>query len=165
MVYFVSSLFVIVILLFETALLPHFGTWFGGSILLLPFMVLMSHKDKTIFPIFLAAVAGIMLDSVTHNQLPVYAISLVFVATITKIFFSHITAYNEVRANLIIIVVGLVLVYALEIPYQIIFHNITAIVSAIGVNTILNVIFLFIFTIIFKKYFDWLEIKTEDRFR
>jgi hypothetical protein len=134
-------------------------------VLLLPYIVLVGHKDKTIFPIFLAAGTGMMLDAVSQNNLPVYAIAFVFTVAVSKLFFSQFTAYGEFRANAIVTLIGLLVIYSLMLPSRFAGQFDVHWLVPIGLNIFLNLLVLAIFTFIFRKYLDFLESKTEDRFR
>ena len=110
MIFFISWLIILVLLFLEVSFLPHFFTVFG-SFLILPYLVLYSHRDKTIHPFILTFVAGLILDSISGNALPIFSISFLISIFIGKVFFAQFDTYGESRANLIVIIVSLLITY------------------------------------------------------
>lgn len=166
MIYLYSSLISLLLYFLELSLLPHFTPWLVVPSLLLPFIVILSVKDRTLFPIILGVAAGMLLDAGTLSKIPVFTITFLLVTALSKIFFLRFVSYGELRASLLLTTLGLVLIYAIQI-----FPQVTTTQWSIGwfvpltLNLALTYGALALIIIGFRGYFDWVEKTTEERYR
>ncbi|GEM_PF-1082076 len=166
MIYLGSSLIALLLYFMELSLLPHFSPWLTIPFLLLPFLSLLSIKDRTIFPIILAAIFGFLLDANVLSKFPIFTIAFVAVTAISKLFFARFVSYGELRASFILTLLGLVIIYGFEVPTQIATLSWSfGWLVPIFFNFILTYLVLIIMIIGFRKYFDWVEKSTEERYR
>jgi len=164
--YVATSLIALLLYFVELSLLPHFSPWLTVPFLLLPFIAIISAKDRTIFPIILGGISGLLMDATTLNRLPVFAITFIVITAISKIFFARFISYGELRATLVLTLIGLILVYSLEIPALLSHFTLTyGWIVPIVFNILATYLVLIIMLYAFRKYFDWVEKTTEGRFR
>ena len=165
MVYFSATLISFILFFCDLSLLPHLLPALTIPFLFLPFISIISLKDRTIFPIFLAGIIGFLTDGILVNSLPIFSIAYLTVAIMTKVFFERFSGYGELRANIINLFSGLTIIY---IPIFI--QQFTTISSlSWGINLIFNILANFVVLFLYlwagQKYFLWVERKTEERFR
>jgi cell shape-determining protein MreD len=147
-------------------MLPHFSPWLTIPFLLLPFITILSIKDRTIFPIILGGIFGFLLDANTFSKFPVFTIAFIAVAAISKLFFARFVSYGEFRATFVLTLIGLAIIYGFEVPAQL-----SSLTWSFGwlipiiFNFLLTYFVLVLFIYILRKYFDWVEKSTEERFR
>jgi len=90
----------------------------------------------------------------------------VAVTAISKLFFARFVSYGELRASFILTLLGLVIIYGFEVPTQIATLSWSfGWLVPIFFNFILTYLVLIIMIIGFRKYFDWVEKSTEERYR
>lgn len=165
MVYLASSLVAFALFFAEISLLPHLTLWFSVPFLLLPFLSIISLKDRTIFPLILAGFFGLLTDAVSGNAIPVFSIAYLSVVIISKIFFGKFVSYGEFRANLITISIGIAIIYGTDLALRL--------TSISGFYWLLpfvfNIVFAYLLLILYiwagRTYFAWIEKNTEERFR
>ena len=166
MTYLASSLIALGLYFVELSLLPHFSPWLTVPFMMLPFLALLSARDRTIFPILLGGAVGLMMDATTLSHIPVFAIAFISVTAISKVFFAQFISYGESRASLLLTLLGLVIIYGFEIPTQL-----ATFTWSIGwlIPILFNIALTFIVLVFmifgFRKYFDWVEKTTEGRYR
>lgn len=156
------------ILLFgEVSMLPHFLVLPAGPFLLLPFISIISMKDRTIFPIILAAIMGIFTDGITGNRVPLFTITYVLVVLVSKLFFTRFTSYGEMRASLISLTGALVIILGVDMAVR--FMDISSWsvswILPLSISIALTYFLLFIYLWVGHRYFTWVEKETEERFR
>jgi hypothetical protein len=166
MTYFSSSLIALLLYFFELSLFPHFSPWLTIPFLLLPFFSILSVKDRTIFPIILAAIFGFLMDASVLSNFPIFVIAFVAITAISKLFFARFVSYGEMRATLLLTLFGLLIIYGFELPLSVttLSWSFSWLIPIIF-NFLLTYLVLAIMFLGFGKYFDWVEKSTEERFR
>lgn len=165
MVYLSTILITLLLFFLELSFIPHFGLWMGIPFLLLPFISIISIKDRTIFPVILAAVAGLLVDSVSTVVVPVYAIAFISIALVSKIFLNRFISYGEFRANIINISIGLLIIFGTDIAFRINSISSYAWLWPFSFGIFLTFLTLAIYMYFGHNYFSWVEKETEERFR
>lgn len=165
MTFVFTSIIAAVLFFLEVSVLPHFWFYLAGPFLFLPFLSIISLRDRTIFPIILAAALGLVSDSVSGNVIPVFLIAYLAVTLISKVFMSKFTSYGEIRANIINITIGMFIIYGTDLVLTM--GNIKGLqwLLPILINMSVTYLLLIIYIIAGQKYFNWLEKETEERFR
>jgi len=165
MIYLATISISLVLYFAELSLIPHLLPWFSVPFLLLPFISIYSLKDRTIFPIFLAGLMGVMTDAATGNQIPIYSIAYLSIAVISKIFLGKFNSYGEVRANLINMLTGITIIYGTDLAFK------AGDIYSLSwfLPFVLNVILAFAVLVLYiwvgRRFFTWIEKETEERFR
>lgn len=165
MIYFSSFLITISLYFLELSLLPHFISWSPMPLLVLPFLSILGLKDRTIFPIILAGIMGIITDSVSGNVIPVFSIAYVLVTLISKIFQAQFLSYGEMRAYMINISLALFIIFGTDFALKIQGLHGFSWVLPLGLSIIITYVLLILYTFLGRKYFSWIEKETEERFR
>lgn len=165
MPYLLSSLIAFSLIFAEVSLAPHFLSWLAVPSLVLPFISIISIKDRTIFPIILAGLSGLVMDAVSANPIPFYSIAYISIAVISKVFLGIFVSYGEFRANLINMGVGLAVIYGSELAMKV--GNIQSFdwMWVLIVNIPLAFLVLAFYMWAGRNYFSWIEKETEERFR
>lgn len=165
MVYFSSIIIALGLYFIDLSLLPHTQVWISAPLFLLAFISIISMKDRTIFPIFLAGIMGYLTDSVIMNTVTIYSIAYLSIAIITKVAMNRFISYGELRANFITALLGIVVIYGFDIYTRIDNLNYLGLTIQIGLNTSLMFILIVFYLRAGRKYFSWIEDETESRFR
>ncbi len=166
MFYLYSSLLALLLYFIELSLFPHFSPWLVVPFLLLPFIAILSVKDRTVFPIILGASMGLLLDANTLGQMPIFTISFLLFTTVSKLFFLRFVSYGELRASVALTFIGLTSIYIAEIVTQIsTFKWSVSLLIPIIFNYILTFGILVLMIIGLRRYFDLVEKTTEERYR
>jgi len=165
MVYLSSTLIALVLFLAEVSLLSHFLPWITLPVLVLPFLVIVSMKDRTIYPIFLAGTLGLLTDSVSGGNLHIYLATYLGIVLISKVFLNRFLSYGEFRANLINLAFGVFVIYGADIALKLSVLGGWFWILPIMLNVFVVVVILSLYTLFGQRYFCWLEKETEERFR
>lgn len=165
MVYLSSSLIALLLFFVEVSLLPHFASWISLPILILPFLSIISLKDRTIFPVFLAVFLGIAMGSVTGEARFTYLVAYLGVVLISKIFLDRFISYGEFRANLVTIIFGIFVIYGSNLVFGTVSLAGWSWLVPVTASVLTTILVLVIYIVLGQKYFSWLEKETEERFR
>lgn len=161
-----STLLISFILFFaEVSLLPHLLPSLLIPLLLLPFISIISLKDKTIFPIFLAGFFGILTDAVVGNSIPIFSIAYLVTVLISKFFLSKFLSYGEFRANLINLSLAMTIIYGTDIALNLVNIHSWGWLFLLATNVLLTFLVLMVYLWLGQPYFSWIEKETEERFR
>lgn len=165
MTYLFSSLIAFSLIFVEVSLMPHLISWLAVPFLLLPFISIISIKDRTIFPVLLAGVVGISMDAVSGNVIPIYSIAYVLIAVISKVLLGRFISYGELRANMINMIIGITVIYGTELALN--FGNIHDFswLWMFLVDIACAFLVLIVYIWLGRKYFSWVEKMTEERYR
>lgn len=165
MVYISSLLLVVGLFFVESSMLPHFLSGIMTPLLVLPFISILVLKDRTLFPIILAGVLGMLTDAVAGNYIPVYSIAYLLVIFTSKVFFNRFISYGEFRANIINVFMAITIIYGTEIALTLENINNADWILPLLLNIVLTFAFLFLYMRFGRKYFSWIEKETEERYR
>jgi hypothetical protein len=165
MVYLASILISFILFFADVSLLPHFLPWLTVPFLFLPFISILSLKDRTIFPIILAGVMGLATDAVSGSPVPVFSIAYMAVVIISKVFMGRFLSYGEIRANLINVSVGLTIIYGVNLAIQI--NTVSGYLWVLAVLANIGATFLTLIAYLWfgHDFFLWIEKETEERYR
>jgi len=145
--------------------LPHFWPYLTTPILVLPYLAIISIKDKTIYPYFLALLAGLIYDSATRLTLPLYTLLFISIILFSKFLFSKLTSYSVNRAIYILVLVGYII--SIFFSYDVIISSYQNV--SLYILLIINILAVFTESFLLLrfggKYFDWIEKETRERFR
>jgi hypothetical protein len=117
------------------------------------------------FPIILAGMMGIITDSQTGLAVPIYSISYIGIAVISKVFLGKFISYGEYRASFVNVSIGIFIIYGTDLALRT--STITGLFWLVPLlfNISATLLVLFIFIILGRHYFNWIEKETEERFR
>ena len=165
MVYISSFAIGILLAYLDLSFLPHLLPWYATPILIVPFLAILSIKDATIFPIILAFIIGFVYDASSLGGLPIFTVSLVLMVLLSKILFSRLSNYGIMRTSLLLSSIALAIIYASS--YQLILSNFSNynVYINIAISAAITLIFCAVIYLILRKYFDWIEKTTSERFR
>lgn len=165
MIYLSTLLIAMALMLLEVSLAPHLMFIFPLPLFLLPFISIISLKDRTVFPIILAFIMGIIMDAAVNSTIPIYLFAYLSVVIISRVFMGRFISYGEGRANIINIGIGIMIIYGVQIFYKLEYikswHWLVPLALSIAVTYILLPIYLRLG----RRYFSWIEQETEERFR
>lgn len=165
MIYASSALIALVLYFVEVSILPHFSFIFVGPLLVLPFISILSLKDRSIFPIILAGVMGILTDALTGGTVPIFLIAYVSIVLISNVFMGRFISYGEIRANIINITIGMVIIYGTDIVIRLTAINSLSWFVPFAVAVGLTYLLLVLYLLVGRTYFAWIEKESEERFR
>jgi len=165
LVYLSSATISILLFLAEVSLLPHFLPWLTLPILVLPFISIISLKDRTIFPVILACLLGLLTDSVAGGQVHIYLVAYLGVVLISKLFLDRFLSYGEFRANMISLAFGITIIYGADLAFKIGSLSGWSWVLPLLANLLAILAVLTLYVWLGQRYFCWLEKETEERFR
>jgi Kef-type K+ transport system membrane component KefB len=133
--------------------------------LVLPFILLVSFKDRTIYPIILASLIGILTDATTGSNVPIFFSAYLLVTLIAKVFLSKFINYGELRANLINLLVGMAIILGVDLTTRSISLHGWTWIPVLLINVALTCLILVLYTWFGRRYFSWIESQTEERYR
>ena len=163
---FLSSLIIAAVLFFlEASFLPHLLPLSIAPLLILPFISILSLKDRTIYPIFLGGMLGIVTDSISGNQIPIYFISYLLIVLVSKVFLTRFISYGEFRANLLTVTIGMSAIYLVDITSIYAHIQSWAWLTSLVISIFTTYLVLALYLWVGQAYFTWLEKETEERFR
>jgi len=165
MIYFVSAIITFLLSILGISFLPHFWPYLTTPILVLPYLAIISIKDKTIYPYFMALFAGVIYDVATKLTLPLYTLLFIFIILISKFLFSKLTSYSINRAIYILVAIGFII--SVSFSYETVINSYQY--SSLYILLVTNLFALFIESFLLLhfggRYFDWIEKETSERFR
>ena len=165
MIYFLIYLSSFLLVVLNVSVLPHLGYYVATGIYALPFVAIISIKDKSISPLLLAFMTGIVYDALGGTVFPVYTITFLAVAISAKLLLNNLTSYGVYKASFGLVGVGLLFTIILSYP---------SVVSSLrNPNLLVYILSMFLSTFIFagvlylsaSKFFDYIEKYSSERFR
>jgi hypothetical protein len=163
MPYFLTTLITLILTLADISIVPRLSYYLSLPILALPFIVIVCLRDRTIYPIILALISGIIYSAASGNS--IYVLTFLFVAAIGKVFFANSQNYNYIRSSLALLLIGLAgTIFA---SYGIIMKSYLnpSLYLLIGLYLLSSIALLPIYGFIGRRFFDYIDKYTAERFR
>lgn len=165
MVYLASTLIAFGLFFAELSFFPHFLPLLSVPFLILPFISIISLKDRSMYPIILAGIMGILTDAVAETVFPVFSTTYLVIAIISKFFLNRYESYGEFRANVINLSIGVLIIYGTELALHMGSLSGFSWILPFVLNIGMAFLALALYVLLGRRFFVWVEKKTEERFR
>ena len=163
MPYIFSALITLGLSIADISVLPRFSYYLGLPLLALPFIVIISLRDRSIFPIFLAFFAGLIYSSAAGNL--IYVVVFLIAAVTAKLFFADSQDYNYIRSSLVLLAGTLVLMLAASWNILMATWRDPKLYLVLAIYLVGSLLLLPLYSYLGRKYFDYVDKYTAERYR
>lgn len=167
MLYLFTILIMVGLISFETSLLPYFQVNGVVPFVVLSFLAALAVRYQGTFHLVLAFLTGVYFDSISSVFPGTFTIIFTCTMLLGRLVFFRETGYNAFQSFLILLSTSSIILYII-FGVNLLLSNsmvwidyIVTTVIAIALTTIFGY---FIYKT-FDRYIDWMNKKTEERFR
>ncbi len=165
MLYISAILISFLIIFLNISIFPHIWIYLTVPTLMVSFLAVYSLRDRTIFPYFLSFFIGLIYDSASTNNIPIFTITFIGIVIVGKLIFSNLTNYGLERTSYFLVVLAELSLAALSFETISASYQSLALYLILGLNMSMNLLLVFFWYRFGATYLDFVEKTTAERFR